>query len=62
MTMQRRHFEVIAEALAASRPPITQGVSYAQWRKVVSEFCGRLSATNGQFNKDRFKRACGVED
>lgn len=62
MTMQRRHFELIAETLKASKPardPMSP--KYDMWRSIVSEFCGRLSTTNGQFNKARFLRACGVE-
>lgn len=65
MTMQRRHFEVITEALAASKPsPHDSDASarYSQWRAVVSQFCGRLSVTNGQFNKAPFLTACGVDE
>ncbi len=65
MSMQRRHFELIAETLAASKPsPHDSDASarYSQWRAVVSQFCGRLSATNGNFNKARFLAACGVDE
>lgn len=65
MSMQRRHFELIAEALKAAKPsPHSPDMParLSQWRATVSEFCGRFSATNGQFNKARFLTACGVED
>lgn len=63
MTMQRRHFELIAESLHASRPIGQPGdIRFNTWKSVVSEFCGRLSATNPNFNRARFLRACGVED
>lgn len=62
MVMQRRHFELIAEALRASRPePDADEERWTQWKLTVAEFCGRLSVTNGLFNRSRFREACGVE-
>ncbi len=55
MTMQRRHFELIAEAIqelgdVAIRPFMAR------------HFASKLAATNPNFNRARFLRACGVGD
>lgn len=46
--MERRHFEFIAETLARLDCDDTTRESLAK------QFAGRLSMTNGLFNKDRF--------
>lgn len=52
MTMQRRHFELIANTIRDLDIP---------WReraKVTTAFCNALSSTNPQFNRERFIMAC----
>jgi hypothetical protein len=55
MTMQRRHFELIAETIAEL--PANGNQRYV----VAHQFARKLRATNPQFNEARFLRACGVE-
>lgn len=62
MPMQRRHFELIANTLAGTRDTI-QGEQF----KIVHDlyaraFATHLQATNPNFNRDKFLRACGVSD
>lgn len=59
MTMQRRHFELIAETLASCD---VRYASYALWESLCNDFATRLASTNLNFNRARFLRACGVED
>lgn len=67
MTMQRRHFELIAEAMKRSKPPRLgmiadeQHIARAQWETCVSELATQCKLANSNFNRDRFLRACGVE-
>lgn len=60
MTMQRRHFELIAETIAeladGNHPLHGQDI-----RMIALRFANKLRATNPNFNRDRFLRACGVE-
>lgn len=60
MTMQRRHFELIAETIRDFALP---GDNESSWRRalVARHFAHRLRATNPNFNEARFLRACGVE-
>lgn len=62
--MQRRHFDLIAEALRDTRPIKREGheLQFDRWLEVVNTFAMRLKRTNDSFNRDRFLRACGVED
>lgn len=65
--MTKRHFEVIATALAKARPPDDSGVSGIcqgerdilkakdeQWIHDVSVLCDALQTTNPNFNRDMF--------
>lgn len=62
MTMQRRHFELIAETLAASKPAILRDrKAYNAWLEVLNAFADMLASTNRNFDRARFLRACGVE-
>lgn len=64
MQLQRRHFEFIAEQLRRNKPggyDAPDFATYDQWRSVVRSFASGLSTTNGNFDRDRFLRACGVE-
>lgn len=52
--MQRRHFELIAEVIAKE-------LDGEVHRLCAQAFAQDLKATNAQFNRERFLRACGVE-
>ena len=59
MTMQRRHFEIIADTFKsaiAGTPNEDQrkGVKFA-----IKLFAAQLAATNPKFDKERFLEACG---
>ena len=68
MTMQRRHFELIAEAIRELR--IDNGASYNPSQPLADfvrsplayTFAAKLSATNPNFDRARFLRACGISD
>ena len=68
MTMQRRHFELIAETIKDLR--IDNGASYDPSQPLADfvrspiayTFARALSMTDPSFNRSRFLRACGVED
>lgn len=64
MTMQRRHFELIAATLKATKPDarIDGAEAYARWNIIVDEFCRNLRATNANFKRETFTKACGCED
>lgn len=65
MTMQRRHFELIAEVLRATRSEFEGAASLTPkyvLARTVENFAKKLYATNPNFNRDRFLRACGVEE
>jgi len=67
MTMQRRHFEVIAEALRASisrfsNSPTGPWTMREEGRRICEDMADALAGTNPNFNRARFLRACGVED
>lgn len=56
MTMQRRHFQMIADILAGMR--IYMPTEYAD--RAAEYFADELRQTNPQFNRDKFLKACGV--
>lgn len=56
ITMQRRHFQLIAETMASVRPTVSPALD--QWNVVVDALAARFSATNQGFNRDRFTAAC----
>ena len=59
---QRRHYEFIARTLAALEPVegMPEGTRY-QWEQSVENFATALSRDNGNFQRDRFLRACGLQ-
>lgn len=57
MTMQRRHFELIAETIRLSTGETGQ---QAMREHMARAFARELSATNPQFNRPRFLEACGL--
>lgn len=66
MSMQRRHFELIAETIKRARfsPNVSpfKGISEDAHSTIAREFAQSLKATNPNFNTARFLTACGVED
>ena len=55
MTMQRRHYNFIAETI--------REIKDAGYRADVAQhFADRLRYTNPNFNRARFLEACGVKD
>lgn len=68
MIMQRRHFELIAEGLAHSKPPFLGqtreevNAAKAQWERTTANIASVLSTTNPNFNRAKFLKACGVEN
>ena len=56
MTMTRQHFALIAEVIEQS--PFAPGHK----EYLAETFAEKLRATNPNFNRARFLRACGAED
>lgn len=54
MTMTRQHFEWIAEIIKTAPPNMLR----EQW---AEQFASAMLAINPRFNRERFLRACGVE-
>jgi hypothetical protein len=68
MTMQRRHFELIAKGIRAGKPPAVAHltpamdvVAMGQWRQSARSMASVLADTTPNFNRERFLRACGVD-
>jgi hypothetical protein len=57
-------YEMVAETLAAQRPPDTSTVKARwlreQWASIVGEFSERFAADNPNFDPERFMRACAA--
>lgn len=61
MTMQRRHYELIAETIKDA-PYNTEEERRFQRIRWAHHFATYLSHTNPNFNSSRFLRACGLEE
>lgn len=59
VTMQRRHFEMIAATLKSQRPAFERGEAAGAWNMMVAAFANSCGATNPNFNRPRFIEACG---
>ncbi|MFU8771981.1 MAG: hypothetical protein ACNA8H_06140 [Anaerolineales bacterium] len=62
--MTRKDFEAIARALRSSRPNPTDEsaaglVRLRQWNDTFYAMVSEIEKTNGNFNYDRFAKACG---
>lgn len=58
MTMQRRHFEVIAKTINSLRGPLV-GMTERDADRVAVHFANQLATLNPQFDRERFLKACG---
>ncbi len=62
MTMQRRHFELIADVLRDTLDFYGEEATFkAPVETVALRMATRLASTNPNFDRARFLRACGVE-
>jgi len=63
--MTKKDFELIAQAVREAREGLGHdgkaGADAFTLNRVSDRLCRALSATNGRFDRDRFLRACGVE-
>lgn len=59
--MTRKHFQLIASALEASRPPVNAHAHYNQWKRDVEAMADVCAGQNGLFNRAKFLTACGVQ-
>jgi len=64
MTMQRRHFELIAGVFEETFQCFPRSNEQARnaIEKAARIMCRELKGTNDAFNPSRFLRACGIED
>lgn len=60
LSLERRHFEFIAEVIATTCDKFDISIRYDQRRIVANEFADRLADTNSNFDRHRFLVACGI--
>lgn len=61
-TMQRRHFELIAENIASARDEACGDASMIDGvLAVASHLAHAFEQTNDRFDRDRFIKACGFQ-
>jgi hypothetical protein len=56
--MTRKDLELVAQALNDSKPRDQQQKD--QWVWTIEILAAKLSTTNPRFDRDRFKKACGM--
>jgi hypothetical protein len=61
LSMQRRHFQMIAETLKSLTRGRPDDWSKNGWRETCLTFASRLASTNPGFDRARFLAACGME-
>ena len=61
MTMTRRDFEFLAQAIKDMQQ-LTDSNGYMSRYDVAQVIAGRLETTNPRFNRSRFMTACNVAD
>lgn len=64
--MQRRHFELIARTIKG-RMDQARSAPQMAWRKpaieeLARDFADQLARTNELFDRERFLKACGVDE
>lgn len=72
MVMTKGHFEIIADALKKAKPGVPKNnktmAAFLTWRNCVTEIADnirrytRASGSYEPFDRDRFERACGMEE
>ena len=60
--MTRKHFEELALALRMSRPDFGGQIRYRQWETDVDYIANVCASFNPRFDRDRFRKACGLND
>ena len=65
LSMQRRHFQMIADVVNGSRLVMVEGDYMRGYDKackdIAESFASRLASTNPGFDRARFLAACGME-
>jgi len=56
--MTRKDFQLIADALAVSRPNELWLNKHNQWTSTVNNMTTALASSNPRFNPSKFKAAC----
>jgi len=59
--MTRMHFQCIADTLHTLKPKDGSAAT-RMWETTVYLFASDLAQTNSEFKRDRFLRACGLEN
>ncbi len=54
----KRHYQALAEAMQAAKPPTKDRAGCLTWQAVRNELIQTLTRDNGRFDRDRFARAC----
>jgi hypothetical protein len=61
--MSRKHFKALAEALKAEKPGANWSANkHVQWQLDVNAIAATCARFNGNFKRERFLAACGLED
>ena len=56
--MSKKHFEALADGLAATRPPKSRRTQYAVWMDAVKAVADVCAQNNAMFDRGRFVQAC----
>lgn len=65
-TLTKKHFKALAAELRYHKPEHiennTDGMLYERWLKIIEGIALVCASFNNEFDIDRFKDACGVDD
>ena len=62
LSMQRRHFQMIASVMLTCKPCRTEHEeAIRQWGETCKQMSDSLASTNPGFDRARFLAACGME-
>ncbi|WCD56042.1 hypothetical protein [Caulobacter phage BL198] len=61
MSMQRRHYQFVADVMKDTKPSDLGPAEMDQWSATVDLFVRRFRADNYRFQEDRFRKACGQD-
>jgi hypothetical protein len=56
--MTRKHFELVAQAFATTKPPYQEPERETQWLLDIRLVADVLQASNPLFNRSKFLKAC----